>query len=78
MSHVFVTNVNAKANRIFNEAQSALWGTSKQSPLLLPALSSGFRQLTFPVLRPYFTGDTYGLVLVLGARRWTWAADWLF
>ena len=65
MPHVFVTNVNAKAKRILNEVQSALWGTSEQSPILLPALSSGFRQLTIPVLSPYFIGDTYGLVLVL-------------
>jgi hypothetical protein len=65
MPRVFVTNVNAKTKRILNEAQSALWGTSKQSPLILPAFSSGFRQLTFPVLSPYFIGDTYGLVLVL-------------
>jgi hypothetical protein len=78
MLHVFVTNVNSKPKRILNEAQSALWGTSKQIPLLLPALSSGFRQLTFPVPSAYFTGDTYGLVLVLAARRWNWAADWQF
>ena len=65
MPHVFITNVNAKEKRILNEAQSALWGASKQSPLILPTLSSGFREPTFPVLSPYFIGDTYGLVLVL-------------